>query len=82
MPWAGFVKPIYIMELTKHGHPRRNDTTEWTEIEKAIYNTIRLIDEAGAHEFLTNSQIKIKLQEAATLYADWYEDVRGHVTLD
>lgn len=80
MPWAGFVKPIDSMELTQNGHPRRNDMTEWTEIEKAIYNAISLIEEAGAHELLTNSQIK--LQEAANLYADWFEDVRGHVTLD
>lgn len=68
------------MELTEHGHPRRNDSTEWTEIEKVIHNAISLIEEAGAHELLTNSQMK--LQEAADMYADWYEDVRGHVTLD
>lgn len=80
MPWAGLVKPTYIMELTKHGHPRRNDVTEFTEVEKAIHKAINLIEEAGAHELLTNSQIK--LTEAANLYADWFEDVRGHVTLD
>jgi len=48
------------MKLTIHGHPRRNDMSEWDEIEKTINKAITLIEEVGAHELLTNSQIKLR----------------------
>jgi hypothetical protein len=58
-------------ELTEHGHPRRSDSTRWTETEAEIYAAIDLIEVSGAHELLTNAQTKLK--EAADLYADWFE---------
>lgn len=50
----------------------KNDiVTEWTEVEARIYSAIGLIEAAGTHEFLTEATIK--LEEAANLYADWFE---------
>ena len=59
----------------------KNDiVTEWTEVEARIYSAIGLFEAAGTHEFLTEATIK--LQEAANIYADWFEIERMDNEID
>ena len=58
----------------------KETVTEWTEVEARIYSAIGLIEAAGTHEFLTEATIK--LQEAANIYADWFEIERMDNEID
>ncbi|MDA3854132.1 MAG: hypothetical protein PF444_07830 [Bacteroidales bacterium] len=67
-------------ELTANGHPRRNDQSQWDDVEKAIHKAIELIENSGASVLLTDSQFK--LQESASIYADWHESIRSGLSVN
>ena len=51
--------------------PRRNRIDLMTPAEKAIYDAIQVVEEAGAHELLTKAVVLLgEAQEAVADYVD------------
>lgn len=59
------------LQLSSDGRPRRGNMLLWTPAEKAIYDTMQLVEDAGAHPFLTEAVTL--LSQARDKVADFVE---------